>query len=166
MKMKRLNIFIGFFLIFDIFILTFLVKCSEKKNSELFKDIPIVTFSSTEMKEIAIPLKRIDTSSGLLENFSWPSIDFEDRGWISREPLEKNLKGFPINSKINFFGIFELCDAKFNLLFAEDNANKNIFWADYYKNLQYVIVRFHLLMVLTRKGMSFFVLILITMKIS
>jgi peroxiredoxin len=125
------------FFIFGFFLLMFFLTCSSEDKTNIFDDIPIVTFTSEEMNQITIPLNRVDSHAEILADADWPSIDFEDRGWISKEPLEKNLTGVSENLKINFYGIFELSDANFILSTRKSKDIENLFWTSYDKEQIY-----------------------------
>ena len=56
---------------------------------------------------LTVRLERVVPSEDILADFHWPGIDFEDRGWISRTPLE-DLSRLPAGPSIRFYGIFDL----------------------------------------------------------
>ena len=37
-----------------------------------------------------------------------PGLDFEDRGWVGKRPIESGLRGLPPTDRILFYGIFDL----------------------------------------------------------
>ena len=64
--------------------------------------------TSTEDDQIVVPLQWVRPSEEVLADFGWPGLDFEDRGWIGKQPFESGLRGLPPTDRILFYGIFDL----------------------------------------------------------
>ena len=64
--------------------------------------------TSTADGPIIVPLQWVRPSEKVLEDSDWPGLDFEDRGWVGKEPIESGLRGLPPTDKILFYGIFDL----------------------------------------------------------
>ena len=65
--------------------------------------------TSTEDGPIIVPLQWVRPSEEVLADFSgWPGLDFEDDGWVGKEPIEVGLRGLPPTDRILFYGIFDL----------------------------------------------------------
>ena len=65
--------------------------------------------TSTEDGQIVVPLQWVRPSEKVLGDFDWSTkIDFEDRGWVGKEPIESGLRGLPPTDRILFYGIFDL----------------------------------------------------------
>ena len=80
--------------------------------------------------QISVSMKRFRATFESAVNFTWPNIDFEDHGWISRQPVEQGLTGLP-QLDIHFYGIFHMCAAQAILDIAgEENAAQEV-WAEY-----------------------------------
>ncbi|MYK42387.1 MAG: hypothetical protein F4049_19510, partial [Gemmatimonadetes bacterium] len=64
--------------------------------------------TSTEDDPIVVPLQWVRPSEEVLADFGWPGLDFEDQGWIGKQPFESGLRGLPPTDRILFYGIFDL----------------------------------------------------------
>ncbi len=64
--------------------------------------------TSSEDDPIVVPLQWVRPSEDVLGDFDWPGLDFEDRGWVGKEPIEAGLRGLPPTDRILFYGIFDL----------------------------------------------------------
>ena len=64
--------------------------------------------TSSEDDQIVVPLQWVRPSEAVLADFGWPRLDFEDRGWIGKQPFESGLRGLPPTDRILFYGIFDL----------------------------------------------------------
>ena len=64
--------------------------------------------TSTEDGPIVVPLQWVRPSEDVLADFGGPRLDFEDRGWIRKRPVESGLRGLPPTDRILFYGIFDL----------------------------------------------------------
>ena len=64
--------------------------------------------TSSEDDQIVVPLQWVRPSEEVLADFSWPGLDFEDRGWVRKRPIESGLRGLPPTDRILFYGIFDL----------------------------------------------------------
>jgi hypothetical protein len=91
----------------------------------------VLAFIPATMDEITLALERVESSSETLDDFGWPSIDFEDHGWISREPIEEGLAGFPGEVDIEFYGIFQLSAAQLAARYESPEEAQKRFWQEY-----------------------------------
>ena len=66
------------------------------------------TGTSSENGRIVVPLQWVRPSEEVLGDFGWPGLDFEDRGWVGKQPVEAGLRGLPPTDRILFYGIFDL----------------------------------------------------------
>ena len=64
--------------------------------------------TSSEDGPIVVPLQWVRPSEEVLADFDWPGLDFEDRGWVRKRPIESGLRGLPPTDRILFYGIFDL----------------------------------------------------------
>ena len=64
--------------------------------------------TSTEDDPIVVPLQWVRPSEDVLGDFDSPGLDFEDRGWVGKQPIEADLRGLPPTDRILFYGIFDL----------------------------------------------------------
>ena len=64
--------------------------------------------TSTEDGPIVVPLQWVRPSEEVLADFDWPGLDFEDRGWVRKRPVESGLRGLPPTDRILYCGIFDL----------------------------------------------------------
>ena len=64
--------------------------------------------TSSEDGQIVVPLQWVRPSEEVLADFDWPGLDFEDRGWVRKRPIESGLRGLPPTDRILFYGIFDL----------------------------------------------------------
>ena len=64
--------------------------------------------TSGEDDQIVVPLEWVWPSAEVLADFGWPGLDFEDRGWVGKQPVETGLRGLPPTDRILFYGIFDL----------------------------------------------------------
>ena len=64
--------------------------------------------TSSEDGQIVVPLQWVRPSEDVLADFDWPGLDFEDRGWVRKRPVESGLRGLPPTDQILFYGIFDL----------------------------------------------------------
>lgn len=86
--------------------------------------MPAQSFTPVTKDEITVRLHRVESSSETLDDFRWPSIDFEDHGWISREPIEEGLWGVPENLAIEFHGMFQLSAAQMTARYNREEADE------------------------------------------
>ena len=64
--------------------------------------------TSTEDGQIVVPLQWVRPNEDVLADFGGPGLDFEDRGWVRKRPVESGLRGLPPTDRILFYGIFDL----------------------------------------------------------
>ena len=64
--------------------------------------------TSTEDGPIVVSLQWVRPSEEVLADFGGPGLDFEDRGWVRKRPVESGLRGLPPTDRILFYGIFDL----------------------------------------------------------
>ena len=64
--------------------------------------------TSTEDGPIVVPLQWVRPSEEVLADFGRPGLDFEDQGWVGKQPVESGLQGLPPTDRILFYGIFDL----------------------------------------------------------
>ena len=64
--------------------------------------------TSAEDGPIVVPLQWVRPSEDVLADFDRPGLDFEDRGWVRKRPVESGLQGLPPTDQILFYGIFDL----------------------------------------------------------
>ena len=82
---------------------------------------------STSSKDdpIVVPLQWVRPSEDVLGDFDWSTkIDFEDRGWVGKEPIESGLQGLPPTDRILFYGIFDLSAESIVLSRRPDQASE------------------------------------------
>jgi peroxiredoxin len=68
----------------------------------------VATGANSEDGQIVVPLQWVRPSEDVLGDFGWPGLDFEDRGWVGKRPIESGLRGLPPTDRILFYGIFDL----------------------------------------------------------
>ena len=68
----------------------------------------VATDANSEDGQIVVPLQWVRPSEEVLGDFGWPGLDFEDRGWVGKRPIESGLRGLPPTDRILFYGIFDL----------------------------------------------------------
>ena len=86
---------------------------SSKREAVLFALLTFLCTSpamgtSTEDGPIVVPLQWVRPSEEVLADFGGPGLDFEDRGWVRKRPVESGLRGLPPTDQILFYGIFDL----------------------------------------------------------
>ena len=64
--------------------------------------------TSSEDGPIVVPLQWVRPSEDVLADFDSPGLDFEDRGWVRKRPVESGLQGLPPTDRILFYGMFDL----------------------------------------------------------
>ena len=64
--------------------------------------------TSSEDGPIVVPLQWVRPSEEVLADFDSPGLDFEDRGWVRKRPVESGLRGLPPTDRILFYGMFDL----------------------------------------------------------
>ncbi|MDE2813291.1 MAG: hypothetical protein OXM01_09715, partial [Gemmatimonadota bacterium] len=64
--------------------------------------------TSSEDDQIVVPLQWVRPSEEVLRDFDSPQVDFEDWGWIGKQPIEVDLRGLPPTDRILFYGFFDL----------------------------------------------------------
>ena len=64
--------------------------------------------TSSEDGPIVVPLQWVRPSEDVLADFDSPGLNFEDRGWVRKRPVESGLRGLPPTDRILFYGIFDL----------------------------------------------------------
>ena len=73
-----------------------------------FFSTDVTTGADSEDGQIVVPLQWVRPSEDVLGDFGWPGLDFEDRGWVGKQPVEAGLRGLPPTDRILFYGIFDL----------------------------------------------------------
>ena len=84
---------------------------SSKQKAVLFALLTFFCTSSamgtnSEDDQIVVPLQWVRPSEVVTDDV--PRVDFEDRGWIRKRPIESGLQGLPPTDRILFYGIFDL----------------------------------------------------------
>ena len=84
---------------------------SSKREAVLFALLTFLCTSpamgtSTEDGQIVVPLHWVRPSEDVIDDML--KVDFEDRGWIRKRPVESGLRGLPPTDRILFYGIFDL----------------------------------------------------------
>ena len=82
---------------------------SSKREAVLFALLTFLftspaTGTSSEDGPIVVPLQWVRPSEEVLADFDSPQVDFEDLGWIGKQPIEVGLKGLPPTDRILFYG--------------------------------------------------------------
>ena len=62
--------------------------------------------TNSEDGPIVVPLQWVRPTEDVLDDL--PRVDFEDRGWVRKRPIESGLRGLPPTDRILFYGIFDL----------------------------------------------------------
>ena len=86
---------------------------SAKRKTVLFAFLILFCTSAaigtnTEDDPIVVPLQWVRPSEEVLADFDWPGLDFEDRGWVGKQPIAAGLQGLPPTDRILFYGLFDL----------------------------------------------------------
>lgn len=92
---------------------------------------PIPTFAPATMDEITLRLERVESSAETLGDVGSPRIDFEDHGWISREPVEEGLTGLPGGVHIEFYGLFQLSAPQLIARYESPEEVEKRLWGEY-----------------------------------
>ena len=82
--------------------------------------------TSTEDDQIVVPLQWVRPSEEVLADFDWPGLDFEDRGWVGKRPIESGLRGLPPTDQILFYGIFDLSAESIVLSRSPEKASEHL----------------------------------------
>ena len=82
--------------------------------------------TSTEDDQIVVPLQWVRPSEEVLADFDWPGLDFEDRGWVGKRPIESGLRGLPPTDQILFYGIFDLSAESIVLSRSPEKASERL----------------------------------------
>ena len=82
--------------------------------------------TSSEDGPIVVPLQWVRPSEDVLGDFDSPGLDFEDRGWVGKQPIEAGLQGLPPTDRILFYGIFDLSAESIVLSLSPEQALKRL----------------------------------------
>ena len=80
--------------------------------------------TSTEDDQIVVPLQWVRPSEDVTDDV--PRVDFEDRGWIRKWPIESGLQGLPPADRILFYGIFDLSAESIVLSLSPERAAERL----------------------------------------
>ena len=80
--------------------------------------------TSSDDGQIVVPLQWVRPSEEVLADFDWPGLDFEDRGWVRKRPIESGLRGLPPTDRILFCGIFDLSAESIVLSLSPEQASE------------------------------------------
>ena len=80
--------------------------------------------TSTEDDQIVVPLQWVRPSEDVTDDV--PRVDFEDRGWIRKRPIESGLQGLPPTDRILFYGIFDLSAESIVLSLSPERAAERL----------------------------------------
>ena len=80
--------------------------------------------TSTEDDQIVVPLQWVRPSEDVTDDV--PRVDFEDRGWIRKWPIESGLQGLPPTDRILFYGIFDLSAESIVLSLSPEKAAERL----------------------------------------
>ena len=80
--------------------------------------------TSTEDDRIVVPLQWVRPSEDVTDDV--PRVDFEDRGWIRKWPIESGLQGLPPTDRILFYGIFDLSAESIVLSLSPERAAERL----------------------------------------
>ena len=80
--------------------------------------------TSTEDDQIVVPLQWVRPSEDVTDDV--PRVDFEDRGWIRKWPIESGLQGLPPTDRILFYGIFDLSAESIVLSLSPERAAERL----------------------------------------
>ena len=83
--------------------------------------------TSSEDDQIVVPLQWARPSEEVLRDFDSPQVDFEDWGWIGKQPIEVDLRGLPPTDRILFYGFFDL-SAESLVLFLNPDQPSEFLW--------------------------------------
>ena len=123
---RKNSIFVCLLILFSLSVHSTLFSLS--KNAQ---DSSVARFDSANMDEVVIPLERVPASSQALSRFRSPRINFNFHNLISRKPLEKDLRGFPPEVTIEFYGVFELSALQFLLDDSRPEETNRELWEPY-----------------------------------
>ena len=104
---------------------------SSKRKAVLFA---LLTFfctsaamgTSNEDDQIVVPLQWVRPSEEVLADFDRPQVDFEDWGWIGKQPIEVDLRGLPSTDRILFYGFFDLSAESLVLSLSPEKASESL----------------------------------------
>ena len=82
------------------------------------------TGTNSENGQIVVPLQWVRPSEEVLGDFDTPQVDFEDLGWIGKQPIEVGLRGLPPNDRILFYGFFDLSAESIVLSLSPEKASE------------------------------------------
>ena len=82
--------------------------------------------TNSEDDQIVVPLQWVRPSEDVLADFDWPGLDFEDRGWVRKRPIESGLRGLPPTDRILFYGIFDLSAESIVLSRSPEQASERL----------------------------------------
>ena len=82
--------------------------------------------TNSEDDQIVVPLQWVRPSEEVLADFDWPGLDFEDRGWVRKRPIESGLQGLPPADRILFYGIFDLSAESIVLSLSPEQAAERL----------------------------------------
>ncbi|MDE2741776.1 MAG: TlpA disulfide reductase family protein [Gemmatimonadota bacterium] len=80
--------------------------------------------TSSEDDQIVVPLQWVRPSEDVTDDV--PRVDFEDRGWIRKWPIESGLQGLPPTDRILFYGIFDLSAESIVLSLSPERAAERL----------------------------------------
>ena len=80
--------------------------------------------TSSEDDQIVVPLQWVRPSEEVLRDFDSPQVDFEDLGWIGKQPIEVGLRGLPPTDRILFYGFFDLSAESVVLSLSPEKASE------------------------------------------
>ena len=80
--------------------------------------------TSTEDGQIVVPLQWVRPGEDVTDDV--PRVDFEDRGWIRKWPIESGLQGLPPTDRILFYGIFDLSAESIVLSLSPERAAERL----------------------------------------
>ena len=91
-----------------------------------FFSTDVTTGADSEDGQIIVPLQWVRPSEDVLGDFGWPGLDFEDRGWVGKQPVEAGLRGLPPTDRILFYGIFDLSAESIVLSLRPEQASERL----------------------------------------
>ena len=92
----------------------------------IFLSTNAATGTSSGNGRIVVPLQWVRPSEEVLGDFGWPGLDFEDRGWVGKQPVEAGLRGLPPTDRILFYGIFDLSAESIVLSLRPEQASERL----------------------------------------
>ena len=93
--------------------------------------------TSSENGQIVVPLQWVRPSLEVLGDIedrgriveldiTGPGLDFEDRGWVGKQPIEAGLRGLPPTDQILFYGIFDLSAESIVMSLRPEQASEDL----------------------------------------